>query len=244
MAKQAARLLSRRPFAKLWICYGKTDRSRRRAHPTNPCRAHGAPGTNETAGRRTHGLLPKEPAKRMPNGYVLGARRPTGPPDRYADHARRPGFKSSRPKSQHHHARRMVPARLPRPPPTLQRSKARARLPKARKKKAKEDKEAVREKAESLQQVLDDLPDDSPLRPDFEAQLQSLQGQLKDKRSKGARLDSAEARLRRAEASLAKKEQAMEDAATALEEAKQEAEETQKALEEVRATMVPATVVE
>ena len=142
----------------------------------------------------------------------------------------------------------MVPARLPRQPPTLQQSKARARLPKAKTKtKPRRTRRRSKRKpspCESLQQVLDDLPEDSPLRPDFEAQLQSLQGQLEDKRSKGARLDSAEARLRRAEASLAKKEQAMEDAAKALEEAKQEAEEAQKALEEVRASMVPNTVAE
>ena len=69
---------------------------RPRVHPTNPQRTQGAPGTNQTARRRTHSLFPKEPREPMPNGYVRDARHPTGAPDRSADHARRPGLKNSR----------------------------------------------------------------------------------------------------------------------------------------------------
>ena len=119
-------------FAKLWTCYGKTDRSRTRAHPTNPRRAHGDPGTNQTARRRIHGLFPKEPKKPKTQWPCAGCKAPnwttrqvTGPPDRSADHARRPFLKSTPTVPHHHHARRVVSARLSLPPPMQQLSKVR-----------------------------------------------------------------------------------------------------------------------
>ena len=124
MARQAARFLSRRPLRSSRPVVGKQTEAEQ--GPTQQTYSGRTAPWGQTS-RRIHGLFPKEPRKQMPNGYAQGTRRPTGPPDRSADHARRPGRKSSRPKSQHHNARRMVPARLPR-----QQSKARARLPKAK----------------------------------------------------------------------------------------------------------------
>ena len=166
-------------------------------------------------------------------------RRPTGPPDRSADHARRPGLKSSRPKSQHHHARRMVPATLPRPPPTQQLSKARARLPKAKPKtKPRRTRRQSKRKPSPCSRCSTTCPTTAastrPSRPSCKV----CRGSSKTKEAKGPGWTLPKHGFAEQKASLAKKEQAMEDAAKALEEAKQEAEEAQKALEEGRATMV------
>ena len=132
MAQQAERLLSRRPLRSSRPVMGKQAEAEQRHTQQTPSGRTALQGQTQTARRRTHGLFPKEPRRQMPNGYVQDARHRTGPPDRSADHARRQGLKSSRSKSQHHHARRVVPARLPSPPPTQRLSKARARLPKAK----------------------------------------------------------------------------------------------------------------